>query len=59
MKNDIKSKQSLGIHWGTFQLTAEHVLEPPKMLEKALHAAGIDPEKFAVFKHGETRTYDK
>ena len=56
---DIRSKQSLGIHWGTFQLTAEHVLEPPKMLEKALHAAGIDPKKFTVFKHGETRTFNK
>ena len=29
---DIKSKKSLGIHWGTFMLTTEYYLEPPVLL---------------------------
>ncbi|MFT4554067.1 MAG: N-acyl-phosphatidylethanolamine-hydrolyzing phospholipase D [Chlamydiales bacterium] len=34
--NDIKSKQSLGIHWGTFVLSKEPIDEPPKRLAEAL-----------------------
>lgn len=33
---DLKSKYSIGIHWGTFQLTGEHILEPPKLLLNSL-----------------------
>ena len=29
---DIRSKKSLGIHWGTFMLTTEYYLEPPVLL---------------------------
>jgi N-acyl-phosphatidylethanolamine-hydrolysing phospholipase D len=57
--SDLKSKQSLGIHWGTFQLTAEPILEPPQLLKEALKTSGISPDEFVVFKHGETRTYKK
>jgi hypothetical protein len=28
--------RSLGIHWGTFKLTTEYYLEPPKLLETYL-----------------------
>ncbi|MCX7553439.1 MBL fold metallo-hydrolase [Marinicella sp. S1101] len=33
---DVKSELSLGIHWGTFQLTHEPFWEPKNLLEKAL-----------------------
>jgi N-acyl-phosphatidylethanolamine-hydrolysing phospholipase D len=28
LHRDVKSRHSLGIHWGTFKLTTEHYLEP-------------------------------
>ena len=33
---DLKTSQSFGMHWGTFTLTDEPVLEPPKRLEQEL-----------------------
>ena len=33
---DLKSKYSIGVHWGTFALTGEHILEPPKLLLSSL-----------------------
>jgi len=37
MHKDLKSKQSVGIHWGTFPLTQEPEDEPPKMLLEAMN----------------------
>lgn len=31
---DVKSKQSVAMHWGTFSLTDEPLLEPPVRLSK-------------------------
>ncbi len=52
---DIQSKQSFGIHWGTFPLTAEPVDEPPKRLKDALKQADIPEYRFQTLKIGETR----
>jgi N-acyl-phosphatidylethanolamine-hydrolysing phospholipase D len=56
---DINSKQSVGIHWGTFQLTSEPILEPPQLLNEAVLAQGLrlQPEEFIVFAHGETKVF--
>jgi len=54
---DLQSRQSVAMHWGTFQLTAEPADQPPKQLVSELAAAGVDAEKFWVFKHGETRSF--
>ena len=56
---DLNSKQSMGMHWGTFQLTAEPILEPPLLLREALEQQRIPQDDFVVFKHGETRTFPK
>ena len=33
---DTKCKKAMGIHWGTWVLTSEDVLEPPALLKKAM-----------------------
>ncbi|WP_051748886.1 MBL fold metallo-hydrolase [Nevskia soli] len=55
---DLRSRLSVAMHWGTFRLTAEPLDEPPQLLAQALSAAGIAAEKFTVFRHGETRLLD-
>ena len=47
----------MAIHWGTFPLTGEPILEPPAKLAEAREAASLDPEKFVCFEHGETRVF--
>ncbi|KAI9704361.1 MAG: hypothetical protein M1836_007224 [Candelina mexicana] len=55
---DTGCKQALGIHWGTWVLTEEEVLEPPKLLRKALEWKGIPEEGvFDVCDIGESRVY--
>lgn len=43
---DVRSVQSLGIHWGTFQLTTEYYLEPPVLLTSFMNRAELDPKAF-------------
>jgi L-ascorbate metabolism protein UlaG (beta-lactamase superfamily) len=38
---DTRCKRALGIHWGTWVLTDEEVLEPPRMLKHALKWKGL------------------
>ena len=53
---DVGARQSLGIHWGTFEnLTDESLYEPPELLSQELKKAGLGEENFFVLKHGETR----
>ena len=52
---DIKSRYSIAVQWGTFQLTAEPIDDPPKKLEEALARQGIAPGEFVILKIGETR----
>jgi N-acyl-phosphatidylethanolamine-hydrolysing phospholipase D len=54
---DVRSAQSISMHWGTFALTAEPLAEPPWYLRRALKQAKIPEEKFVVFAFGETRAY--
>jgi L-ascorbate metabolism protein UlaG (beta-lactamase superfamily) len=52
---DLQARQSLGIHWGAFELTDESLDEPATALKSAVHEAGIDPEAFFVTPLGQTR----
>ncbi len=52
---DVRSRHSVAIHWGTFELTDEPLDEPPRRLQEALVAAGLSAEQFCVMQHGETR----
>ena len=51
----IQSQQSLGIHFGTFQLTDKAIDAPTKDLQKALDENHITAEDFWVLQNGETR----
>lgn len=49
---DIGAPKSLGIHWGTFQLTDEARLAPKEELAVALAQAGISPDQFIAAEAG-------
>jgi len=52
---DLAARRSIGIHWGTFELTDEPLDQPPRDLAAARAAAGIAEEDFFVMKIGQTR----
>ena len=54
---DLHARQSIAIHWGTFELTDEPLDEPPKALANARQAAGIAAQDFAVLRLGETQKF--
>jgi N-acyl-phosphatidylethanolamine-hydrolysing phospholipase D len=51
---DIRSRFSIGIHWGTFELTDEALDQPLVDLPVALDAAKVAPDQFMTLKHGQT-----
>ncbi len=51
------ARRSVGMHFGTFQLTDEAIDAPLHALEAARLAAGLNPASFAVQGFGETREY--
>ncbi|MBB5193497.1 L-ascorbate metabolism protein UlaG (beta-lactamase superfamily) [Silvimonas terrae] len=52
---ELRSRQSMGIHWGTFELTDEALDQPPQDLEQACADQGLAPGEFFVLRHGQTR----
>lgn len=56
---DLKSKLSAGMHFGTFQLTDEGIDDPEKALAMSLAEQGIDPNDFIVPKNGQTIVFGK
>ena len=50
---DLKTSHSFGMHWGTFTLTDEPVLEPPVRLERELIDQNLEPDFFRSPKPGE------
>ncbi|CDR35143.1 MBL fold metallo-hydrolase [Criblamydia sequanensis] len=50
---EVQSKLSLGIHWGTFKLTDEPILEPPLELEKARKKWHLRKKDFVTLPVGE------
>ncbi|KAG9037754.1 hypothetical protein FRB95_004040 [Tulasnella sp. JGI-2019a] len=51
---DIKAKRAIGMHWGTWVLTLEPVMDPPKMLAEECKKLGIPDSAFNVCGLGET-----
>ena len=54
---DLRALRSIGIHWGTFELTDEPLDAPIGVLPAARRAAGVADEDFVLMKHGETKIY--
>jgi N-acyl-phosphatidylethanolamine-hydrolysing phospholipase D len=55
--HDLSAERSIGIHWGTFQLTDESLDEPPQALARAAHDAGLTDDAFTVMAVGATRRF--
>jgi L-ascorbate metabolism protein UlaG (beta-lactamase superfamily) len=45
---EVGARRSVAMHWGTFQLTDEGRLEPPRALGEALGRAGVAEADFAI-----------
>lgn len=52
---DLRSNQSIGVHWGTFMLTDEALDQPPHDLAGAVRKAGLSADAFTIMAIGETR----
>jgi len=51
---DVKAQVSIGMHFGTFQLTDEGIDDPLRALESARDGAGVAQDAFRVLDFGET-----
>ena len=56
---DLKAAKSLGMHWGTFELTDEPLDEPPERLAAELTKAALPPGQFVLIKHGESLEWNR
>ncbi|KAF4122120.1 L-ascorbate metabolism protein UlaG, beta-lactamase superfamily [Geosmithia morbida] len=55
---ETRCRRAMAIHWGTWTLTSEHVLEPPMLLKEALRRRQIPEEGvFDVCDIGEAREF--
>lgn len=52
---DLNAKRSVGVHWGTFELTDEALDQPPLDLARARQDKGVADPDFFVLAVGETR----
>ncbi len=53
---DLKSKKVLGTHWGTFVLSLEPIMEPPKRFKDNAEKFGFKRDDALIFKIGEFKT---
>jgi N-acyl-phosphatidylethanolamine-hydrolysing phospholipase D len=54
---DLGAKRSIGVHWGTFNLSDETLDQPPIDLAIARDAAKLKADEFSVMAIGETRRF--
>jgi N-acyl-phosphatidylethanolamine-hydrolysing phospholipase D len=55
---EVRARQSLPIHWGTFQLTIEPILEPAQLLVEEMQRRELDAGQFRPVKIGDTLVLD-
>lgn len=56
---DLRAKQSIGMHFGTFALADDGPETPITVLKEALKEKGVSPEKFIVPEEGHTYRYGR
>ncbi len=56
---DIGARRSIGMHWGTFPLTAEEPMDPPKRLQAAREREGLTEVDFRALDLGQTVLIEK
>tara|TARA_Y100000590_G_scaffold196041_1_gene222591 strand:+ start:235 stop:483 length:249 start_codon:yes stop_codon:yes gene_type:complete len=56
---DLKSKKVIGMHWGTFVLSLEPIMEPPKRFKDNAEKYGFKKEDAIIFKIGEINSLKK
>lgn len=54
---DLRARQSLGVHWGSFVLSDEPIQQPPRDLDEARRAAGLGDDEVMTWAIGETRSW--
>lgn len=52
---ELRARRSVGVHWGTFELTDEPLDTPPVALAAARRAQGVTDDAFFVLAVGQTR----
>lgn len=57
MHKDLQACVSIAMHWGTFPLSAEGLLQPVTELREAKQKHNVTAEQFQVFAIGERRRY--
>lgn len=55
---DLRAKLSIGMHFGTFRLSAEALEQPLIDLQQALQSNNIAADKFITLNEGETRIFN-
>lgn len=55
---DLGAKQSIGMHFGTFHMSAESIDQPLIDLKAALSKEGVPESRFIALHEGETRTFN-
>ena len=55
---DLKSKKVIGMHWGTFVLSLEPIMEPPVRFKNNAEKYGFKKKDAIVFKIGEINSLD-
>ena len=50
---DLNSKKVIGMHWGTFVLSLEPIMEPPKRFLESADKYGFKNDEAIIFKIGE------
>ena len=53
---DLKSKKVIGMHWGTFVLSLEPIMEPPVRFKDNAEKYGFGKDDAIIFKIGEIRS---
>lgn len=54
---DLEASESIGMHFGTFQMTTEGIDEPLRALEDACREKSIPPARFRTLGFGESMNF--